>query len=86
MATVNLSSDLVKEAKYYAEVSMRSVSKQLEHWVKVGKLIEANPNLKFSLACEALLLLECIEDEKDLAPIYNFGMSNGESYSNKTLQ
>lgn len=42
MTTVNLSDELVAEAKRYAAAHTRSTAKQIEHWAKIGKLIDQN--------------------------------------------
>ena len=49
MATnaVRLSDDIMKAATVYAPVSSRTVPKQIEHWVKIGRIAEENPDLPY---------------------------------------
>lgn len=56
-APVKLSSELVKEAKRYAQVYSRSVPKQIEHWSRIGKIAEENPDLSYGFICEMLFAL-----------------------------
>ncbi len=58
MTTVNLSDELVEQAKKYANVYSRSTPKQIEYWAKIGKLAEENPDLPFEFMQEILLALE----------------------------
>ena len=58
MATVNLSDELVETAKKYAGAFSRSTPKQIEHWAKIGKLVEDNPDLPPGFAYEILLALQ----------------------------
>lgn len=59
MATsVRLDDDFVEDIKIYSEVSSRSVPKQIEHWAKIGKIVEDNPDLSYEFIREALLARE----------------------------
>ncbi|MGB0719718.1 MAG: TA system antitoxin ParD family protein [Bdellovibrionales bacterium] len=58
MVSVNLSDDLVAEAKHYAAAFSRSVPKQIEHWAKVGKIADENPELSASFINDILLAME----------------------------
>lgn len=53
--TVNLDQDLVTTAKTYSLVHSRSVPKQIEHWAKIGRLAEENPELSYTAIKEILL-------------------------------
>jgi len=44
---VNLDDDLVKVARCYSKALTRSVSKQIEHWAKIGRIAEENPDLSY---------------------------------------
>jgi len=55
---VNLDSDLVNIARSYSGAEDRSVPKQIEHWVKIGRIAEDNPDLTYSTIREFLLGLE----------------------------
>lgn len=45
--TVCLSEMLVKKAQCYAKANDRPIAKQIEHWAKIGKVIEDNPDLPY---------------------------------------
>ncbi len=62
MATaVRISERLVKEAKKYSHVEHRSITGQIEHWAKIGKCAEDNPDMTYSLIKEILIGLEELE-------------------------
>ena len=42
---VRVSDQLLKEARLVSAVDNRSVTGQIEHWAKVGKCAEENPEL-----------------------------------------
>ncbi len=58
MTTVNLSNELVSDAKKYANVYSRSTPKQIEYWAKIGKVVEENPDIPYTFIQEALLSME----------------------------
>lgn len=62
MTTINLSDDLVREAKRYAAAFSRSTPKQIEHWAKIGKLAEENPDLTYEFMQQILLALQDVEE------------------------
>lgn len=47
MAAVKLSEHIVSEAKVISKALNRSVSGQIEHWAKIGRLAEENPDLTY---------------------------------------
>jgi len=56
MATsVRLDDEFVEDVKAHAEAMSRSVPKQIEHWAKIGRIAEDNPDLPFSFISEILL-------------------------------
>lgn len=61
MTTINLSDELVNEAKKYANVYSRSTPKQIEYWAKIGKIAEENPDLPYEFIQQILLAMQ--EDE-----------------------
>ena len=72
MATaVRISEKLVNEAKKFSRVDHRSITGQIEHWAKIGKCAEENPDLTYSLIKEILMGLE--ELEQDERSEYKFG-------------
>jgi len=44
---VRLSADILNMAKARASLNSRSVPKQIEHWAKIGKIAEENPDLPY---------------------------------------
>ena len=68
---VKLSGDIISEANKYAAVFSRSVPKQIEHWVKIGRIAEENPDLPYSFIKDILISLEEMKNEKP-SP-YQFG-------------
>ena len=44
---VRLSEEILREAIKYAPVNSRSVPKQIEHWAKIGRMAEENPDLPY---------------------------------------
>ena len=59
MATaVRISDKLVEEAKRYGRIDHRSLAGQIEHWARMGKYTEENPDLPYSLIKEILIGLD----------------------------
>jgi hypothetical protein len=68
---VRLSEEIVRTAGKYAPVNSRSVPKQIEHWAKIGKIAEENPDLPYEFIKR---VLEAREEKKTEKPIpYVFG-------------
>ena len=63
--------NLVREARKYSHVDHRSITGQIEHWAKIGKCAEDNPDLTYSLIKEILIGLE--ELEQGERSEYKFG-------------
>lgn len=55
---VNLDEKLVNEARAQSKVMSRSITKQIEHWAKIGHIAEDNPDLTYSQIKDILLGLE----------------------------
>jgi len=58
MARVKLSEDLINEAKIMSKSLNRSVAGQIEHWAKIGKLAEENPDLTYKFIKNILIGIE----------------------------
>ena len=72
MATVvRISEDLVNDAKKFSRIDNRSLTGQIEHWTRIGKCAEENPDLTFSLIKDILIGLE--ELKQDEKSEYKFG-------------
>jgi len=46
-SAIRLSDEIIKAANIYAPINSRSIPKQIEHWVKIGKIAEENPDLPY---------------------------------------
>jgi len=68
---IKLSNELVDEAKLYAKAEHRTPPKQIEHWARLGKIAEENPDLPLSFINDALLGLEEVKAGK--VSEYTFG-------------
>ena len=68
---VRVSQELVREAKIYSKIDQRSVTGQIEHWARIGKCAEENPDLTYNLIKEILIGL--VELEQGKSSEYNFG-------------
>jgi len=55
---VRVSDKLVKEARLVSAVESRSVTGQIEHWARIGKCAEENPELTYSLIKDILVGME----------------------------
>jgi hypothetical protein len=58
---VNLDNELVNIARSYSHVESRSIPKQIEHWAKIGRIAEENPDLSYDTIKNILLGLEDIK-------------------------
>jgi hypothetical protein len=66
-----VSQELVREAKIYSKIDKRSVTGQIEHWARIGKCAEDNPDLTYGLIKEILIGL--VELEQEESSEYKFG-------------
>ena len=72
MATaVRISEELADEAKKYGRIDHRSLAGQIEHWARMGKCAEENPDLPYYLIKEILIGLD--ESDQDEKTEYTFG-------------
>lgn len=55
---VNLNEKLVKDARVQSKALSRSVTKQIEHWAKIGHIAEDNPDLTYTQIKDIILGLE----------------------------
>jgi len=56
--SVRLDDDFVEDVKIHSTASHRTVPKQIEHWAKIGQIVEDNPDLPYSFIQDALLARE----------------------------
>ena len=72
MATaVRVSEELVTDARKFSRIDHRSVAGQIDHWARMGKCAEENPDLTYSLIKEILIGLEDLEQGEKTE--YRFG-------------
>lgn len=55
---IKISDSLITEAKIHSKVNNRSLTEQIEFWVKIGKCSEENPDLTYDQIKDILLGLE----------------------------
>ncbi len=68
---VRITDDLVRDAKIYSKIDKRSLTGQIEHWARIGKCAEENPDLTFNLIKEILIGIEELESGQGVE--YKFG-------------
>ncbi|HBR71037.1 TPA: hypothetical protein DIC20_05450 [Candidatus Dependentiae bacterium] len=65
MATpVKLSDTIISEAKIMSKAVNRSVAGQIEHWARIGRLAEENPDLTYEFIKNILIAQEEARAEK----------------------
>ena len=57
-SVVKLSDDLINEARPYATAMHRSIPKQIEHWARLGKAAEENPDMPIAMIQDVFVSLE----------------------------
>jgi ParD-like antitoxin of type II bacterial toxin-antitoxin system len=67
---IKLSDEFIETAKPHAAATHRSVSKQIEHWARLGKAVEENPELPVRFIQDTLLAVE--EAKAGLLTEYQF--------------
>ena len=67
---VRVSEELVQQAKIYSEIDKRSITGQIEHWARIGKCAEENPDLTYGLIRE--ILMGITELQQGESSKYNF--------------
>jgi hypothetical protein len=61
---IRVSDELIRNARLYSSVDNRSVTGQIEHWAKIGRCVEENPDLTYNLIKEILIGLEELDQEE----------------------
>ncbi len=63
MATVSirLDKDLINRATIIGKALDRTTPKQIEHWAKIGKIMEDNPDLSYEFVKQAVIAKAEIE-------------------------
>ena len=70
-SSLRLESDLVERAKLVGTAQSRSAAKQIEHWAKIGRMMEENPDVSYEFVRQALIA-KTENESRQLAP-YTFG-------------
>nr|WP_298416004.1 hypothetical protein [uncultured Halomonas sp.] len=70
-ASVRLDQELVEKATIMAKAMNRSTPKQIEHWAKIGEMMEDNPDLPYEFVRQAIIAKAELDAGK-LEP-YEFG-------------
>ncbi len=60
-ASIRLDQELVDKAAVMAKVLNRTVPKQIEHWAKIGKIMEENPDLPYEFVRQSLIGMAEVE-------------------------
>ena len=68
---VRVSDELASEARKFSKVEHRSLTGQIEHWARIGKCAEENPDLTYDLIKEILIGIE--ELSRNEKSEYQFG-------------
>ena len=70
-SSIRLDESLVSRAKIMGDAQSRSPAKQIEHWAKIGKMMEDNPDLPYLFVRDATIA----KAEKDAGELedYKFG-------------
>ncbi len=64
MSSVKLSETIITEAKIISKALNRSVAGQIEHWAKIGKIAEENPDLTYQFIKDILIAQQEIQANK----------------------
>jgi hypothetical protein len=70
-ASIRLDQDLVEKAKIMAKALNRTAPKQIEHWAKIGEMMEDNPDLPYEFVKQAIIAKA--EKEAGKLEVYAFG-------------
>ncbi len=68
---VRVSDKLIRESRLISAVDNRSVTGQIEHWARIGKCAEENPDLTYTLIKDILIGIEELEQGESTE--YRFG-------------
>lgn len=68
---IELSDEIVNDARHYGEANCRSAPGQIEHWVSIGRIVEENPDLPYRFIKD--ILLSKAEMKDNTTTPYQFG-------------
>ncbi len=55
MGIVKISEALHENARITSKAMSRSINSQAEHWMKIGMIVESNPQMTYVEACKTLM-------------------------------
>ncbi len=58
--TVELATELVRDAELCAKTQHRSIPKQIEYWARIGKIADENPDMPLSFVKDISIGIEQI--------------------------
>lgn len=70
-ASIRIDQTLFEKASIMAQATSRSVPKQIEHWAKIGEIMEDNPELSYEFVKQTMIA-KAEKDAGKLEP-YEFG-------------
>ena len=70
-SSVRLDQELVEKATIIAKALSRTAPKQIEHWAKIGEIMEDNPDLPYEFVKQAIIAKA--EHEAGKLETYDFG-------------
>lgn len=70
-ASIRLDEELVEKASIMAKALNRTTPKQIEHWAKIGEIMEDNPDLPYEFVQQAIIAKA--EKEAGKLEAYDFG-------------
>lgn len=70
-ASIRLDKSLIERASIIAKAVSRTAPKQIEHWAKIGEMMEDNPELPYEFVRQAIIA----QAEKEAGKLeeYSFG-------------
>ena len=63
-SAVKLSDDIISEAKVISRALNRSIAGQIEHWAKIGRIAEENPDLTYEFIRNILIAQQEAKNDK----------------------
>jgi hypothetical protein len=70
-AAVRVSDKLLQEARKFSKIEHRSIAGQIEHWARIGKCAEENPDLSYEFIRDMLIGIEELDSGEHSE--YEFG-------------
>ena len=73
--SIRINEDLYKKAMSSATAQTRSIPQQIEHWSKIGRIAEANPDLPFRVIQDILVGMAQVEAGEIESYVFGEGKS-----------